>query len=89
MFDVAYFRGLFAERVREFSHDNENARVRVEIVTADGDRHDALQLRAGADGASILTRNARLVFIPYVRIDYVEVSILNDRRIADFQLVVD
>jgi hypothetical protein len=89
VFDAAYFRGIFAERVRGFSHDHEDARVRVEVVTPNGERHDALQLRAAAAGGTILTRDARLVFIPYARIAYVEVTILHDRRIPEFQLIVD
>lgn len=89
MFDIAYFRGLFADRVREFSHDHEDARVRVQVVTPNGEQHDALQLRAGETGGTILTRDARLIFVPYSRIAYVEVSILNDHRIPGFELLVD
>lgn len=89
MFDAAYFQGIFAERVRAFSHDNDDARVRVEIVMPNGDRHDALQMRASTNGGTIVTRDARLVFVPYERMAYVEVTILNDRRIPEFQLVVD
>ncbi len=89
MFDIAYFRGLFAERVRQFSHDNADARVRVMVVTPDGEQHDALQLRAGEMGGTILTRDARLVFVPYSGIAYVEVATLNDRRIPEFELLVD
>jgi hypothetical protein len=89
VFDIAYFRGVFAERVREFSHENEDARVRVQVVTPNGERHDALQLRAAEAGGTILTRDERLVFLPYSRIAYVEVTVLQDRRIPGFQLLVD
>jgi hypothetical protein len=86
---MAYFRGLFAERVREFSDDNEAARVRVQFVTPNGEQHDALQLRAGETGGTILTRDVKLIFLPYSRIAYVEVTILNDHRIPAFELLVD
>jgi hypothetical protein len=89
VFDIAYFSGLFAERVREFSHDNGDARVRVQIVTVNGEQHDALHLRAGDTGGTVLTRDARLIFVPYAHIAYVEVEILNDRRIPGFELLVD
>jgi hypothetical protein len=89
VFDIAYFRGAFADRVREFSHENGDARVRVQIVTANGEQHDALNLRAGETGGTVLTRDARLIFVPYARISYVEVTILNDRRIPGFELLVD
>lgn len=89
MFDAAYFQGIFAERVREFSREHEDARVRVEIVTPNGERHDAVQFRAAAAGGIILTRETRLVFVPYPRIAYVEVAVLTDRRIPPFELVVD
>lgn len=89
MFDAAYFSGLFAERVREFSRDNGDERVRVQIVTPDGEQHDALSLRAGETGGTIKTRDDRLIFVPYARIAYVEVSILTDRRIPGFELLVD
>lgn len=89
MFDSAYFRGTFAERVREFSHENEDARVRVQIVTLDGEQHDALHLRAGDTGGTVLTRDERLVFVPYSNIAYVEVAVLNDLRVPGFELRVD
>lgn len=89
MFDVAYFSGLFAERVREFSADNDDARVRVRIVTLDGEQHDALHLRAGETGGTVMTRDERLVFVPYANIAYVEVAVLNDLRVPGFELRVD
>jgi hypothetical protein len=86
--DMEFFRGEFADRVREFSHDHDNAHVRLEVVTPNGERHDALQLRAAEAGATVTTRDARLVFVPYSRIAYIEVAILQDHRIAGFQLLV-
>jgi hypothetical protein len=89
VFDIAYFQGLFADRVREFSHDHGDAAVRVQIVTANGAQHDSLQLRAGETGGTVVTRNERLLFVPYSNIAYIEVAILNDHRMQGFELLVD
>ena len=88
VFDMAYFGGTLADRVREFSHDNNNAHLRLEVVTLNGERLDALQLRADENGTSISTRDDRLIFLPYSLIAYVDVAILQDRRIAGVQLSV-
>jgi hypothetical protein len=85
---MAYFGGAFAERIREFSHDHADAHVRLELVTLNGERLDALQLRADEKGTSISTRDDRLVFLPYSLIAYVDVAILRDHRVAGFQLSV-
>jgi hypothetical protein len=85
---MAYFGGAFADRVREFSHDHNDAHVRLEVVTLNGERLDALQLRADEKGTSISTRDDRLVFLPYSLIAYVDLAILKDRRVAGFQLSV-
>jgi hypothetical protein len=85
---MAYFGGAFAERVREFSHDHNDGHVRLEVVTLNGERLDALQLRADEKGTSITTRDDRLVFLPYSLIAYVDVAILRDNRVAGFQLSV-
>lgn len=83
---MAYFGGHFAERVRRFRHDHHDANVRLEVVTLNGERLDALQLDADETGTSISTRDNRLVFLPYSLIAYVDVAILQDHRIAGFQL---
>jgi hypothetical protein len=88
MFDMAYFGGAFAERVREFSHEHNDAHLRLEVVTPNGERLDALELRADEQGASISTRDNRLLFLPYSLIAYLDVAILQDRRVAGFQLSV-
>ena len=85
---MAYFGATFADRVREFTLEHDNAHVRLEIVTASGDRLDALQLRADEKGTSISTRDDRLVFLPYSLIAYLEIAILRDHRIPGFQLSV-
>jgi hypothetical protein len=85
---MAYFGGAFAERVREFRHAHNDANVRLEVVTLNGERLDALQLHADEIGTSISTRDDRLVFLPYSLIAYVDVAILQDHRIAGFQLSV-
>jgi hypothetical protein len=83
---MAYFGGAFAERVREFSHEHDDAHVRLEVVTLSGERLDAQQLRADEKGTTISTRDDRLVFLPYSLIAYVDVAILRDHRVAGFQL---
>lgn len=85
---MAYFGGAFANRVREFSSEHDDAHVRLEVVTPSGERLDALQLLADEKGTSISTRDDRLVFLPYSLIAYVELAILKDRRVAGFQLSV-
>jgi hypothetical protein len=85
---MAFFGGAFAERVREFSHDHNDANVRLEVVTLNGERLDALQLSAVETGTRVSTRDKRLVFLPYSLIAYVDVAILQDHRIAGFQLVL-
>src|SRR5512144_1141845 len=88
VFDMAYFGGTFAEGVRDFSHDHDDANVRLALVTQNGERLDALHLRADETGASISTRDDRLIFLPYSLIAYVDVAILQDYRVAGFQLAV-
>ena len=85
---MAYFGGAFAERVREFRHDHNDANVRLEVVTLNGERLDALKLDADETGTSISTRDDRLLFLPYSLIAYVDVAILQDHRIAGFKLSV-
>ena len=74
--------------MREFSRDHSDARVRLELVTLNGERLDALQLRADEKGTSISTRDDRLVFLPYSLIAYVDIAILRDHRVPGFQLSV-
>jgi hypothetical protein len=88
VFDVAFFGGAFAERVREFSHEHDDAHVRLEVLTLNGERLDAVQLSAVESGATLSTRDERLIFLPYSQIAYVEVAILKDHRVAGFQLSV-
>jgi hypothetical protein len=88
VFDMAFFGGAFAERVRSFSHEHDDAHVRLEVVTPNGERHDALQLTAVETGATVVTRDSRLLFVPYSRIAYVEVAILQDHRIPGFELLL-
>jgi hypothetical protein len=89
MFDMAFFGGPFAERVREFSHDHNGANVRLEVVTLTGEHLDVLQLSAVESGTRLSTRDDRLVFVPYPHIAYLDVAILKDHRIAGFRLSVD
>ena len=89
MFDAAYFSGAFAERVREFSQKNDAAQLRLHVVILSGERLDALELRASKTGASLSTRDDRLLFLPYEQIAYVDVAILTDRRVPGFRLSLD
>jgi hypothetical protein len=85
---MAYFGGAFAERVREFTEEHDDAHIRLEVVTLSGERLDALELRADEQGTSVSTRDNRLVFLPYSLIAYLDVATLQDRRVASFQLSV-
>ena len=87
MFDADFFfsRG-FLERIQEFSRDHEDANLRLEVVTVGGERFDTLQLKAAEDGARLSTRDDRLVFLPFPHIAHIEVAILQDHRVASFQL---
>jgi hypothetical protein len=89
VFDMAFFGGAFSERVRAFSHAHQDANVRLEVVTLNGERLDALELSAVESGTRVSTRDNRLVFLPYSLIAYVDVAILQDHRIAGFQLLLD
>ncbi len=88
VFDRTFFGGAFAEAVREFSRDHENAEVRLEVVTLTGERLDAMRLSAVEIGTTLFTRDERMVFLPYSQIAYVDVAILKDHRVSGFQLLV-
>jgi len=85
---MAFFSGPFAERVRAFSHNYNDANVRLEVVTLTGERLDTLQLSAVESGTRLSTRDERLVFVPYAHIAHLDVAILKDHRIAGFELSV-
>jgi hypothetical protein len=88
VFEKAFFGRTFADRVRKFSGEHDDAKVRLEVVTLSGERLDALELSAVDTGATLSTRDNRLLFLPYAQIAYVEVAILHDHRVAGFQLSV-
>jgi hypothetical protein len=83
---MTFFGRDFAERVREFSRQHDDANVRVEVVTLTGERLDVLRMRAIETGTRLSTRDDRLVFLPYPHIAYIDLSALQDHRIAGFQL---
>jgi hypothetical protein len=90
VFDADFFfsRG-FLETLQEFSRDHGeygDANLRVEVVTLTGDRLDTMQLDAVENGTRLSTRDERLVFVPYQQIAYLDVSILQDHRVAGFRL---
>ena len=86
MFDKAFFEEEFAKRVTEFSREREGANVKVEVVALTGERFDTLRLRAVITGARLLTRDDRLVFLPYPNIATIEISVFQDHRIPGFRL---
>jgi hypothetical protein len=87
MFDAHFFSSRdFADAVRQFSRDNEDMNVRLEVVTLEGERLDTLRIKAVADGARLSTRDGRLVFLPYLHIAHIDFSVLQDHRIPGFQL---
>jgi hypothetical protein len=85
MFNVAFFGKSFVKRIEDFSRDHDGAHVRLEVVTTSGERLDALEFKALEDGTRLSTRDDRLVFLPYSLIAYIDVSILQDRRVPGFQ----
>ncbi len=87
MFDADFFFSAdFVETVRAFSREHEDMNVRLEVVTLNGERLDTLRLTAVENGARLATRDDRLIFLPYPHIAYIDVSLLQDHRIAGFQL---
>jgi len=89
VFDVGYFSGAFADRVREFSTKHDDAHLRLSVVILSGERLDALELRASQSGASLSTRDDRLLFLPYEQIAYLDLAVLTDRRVPGFELSID
>lgn len=87
VFDEAFFGSAFGERVREFSLEHGSLGLRVEVVTRGGERLDTLELTALETGTRLVTRDERLVFLPYAQIAHVDVSPLRDHRVAGFQLL--
>ena len=86
MFDQAFFGEEFEKRVREFSREHEGLGVRVEVVTLEADRLDVLELHAVDAGVRLVTRDDRLVFLPYANIAHLDVALLRDHRIVGFEL---
>ena len=86
MFDQAFFEGDFAERALEFVREHDGLGIAVELVTAGGERLDVLEILATDEGVRLVTRDERLVFLPYAQIAHVDVSGLRDHRMASFQL---
>jgi hypothetical protein len=86
VFDRAFFGEEFETRVREFSREHEGLGVRVEIVTLEAERLDVLELHTVDTGVRLVTRDDRLVFLPYASIAHLDVSLLRDHRIAGFEL---
>jgi hypothetical protein len=85
VFDEVFFGSEFPERVQEFSREHGGLGVRVDVVTLSGERLDALEIVAVEAGARLVTREERLVFLPYAQIAHVDVSLLRDHRMAGFE----
>lgn len=87
MFDRAFFDGPdFADRVREFIASKGTLGIRLEVVTLSGERLDTLEIEPAKTGARLVTRDERLVFVPYAQMAHVDVSALRDHRTASFEL---
>ena len=86
MFDESFFGKEFAKRAREFSRERGGLGVRVELVTDGGERLDVLEMKASNDGIRLVTRDERLVFLPYAHLAHVDVALLRDHRIEAFEL---
>jgi hypothetical protein len=86
VYDEGFFGREFAERVEEFRREREGLGVRVEIVTLEGERLDVLDIVSGDAGVRLVTRDDRLVFLPYAHIAHVDVTLLRDHRITSFEL---
>jgi len=86
MFDESFFLKEFPKRTREFSRERGGLGVRLEFVTREGDRLDVLEMKPGNDGIRLVTRDERLVFLPYGEITHLDVSLLRDHRVESFEL---
>jgi hypothetical protein len=88
VFDEAFFATGLPEKARQFSREHgEDMGISVEVVTLAGDRLDILEVTAAEDGVMLVTRDTRLVFLPYPNITHVDVSLLRDHRIPSAQLL--
>ena len=88
VFDESFFEKEFAKRAREFSREHGGLGVRLEFVTREGERLDVLEMKSSGDGVRLVTRDERLVFLPYGEIAHVDVSLLRDHRVDSFELPV-
>jgi hypothetical protein len=86
VFDETFFGKEFARRAKEFAREHGGLGLRVEVVTSSGDRLDVLEIKASSDGTRLVTRDERLVFLPYAQIAHVDVTLLRDHRIEAFEL---
>lgn len=86
MFDEAFFTAELPERALEFVRERGGLGMRVDVVTRGGERIDVLAIRPETVGARLVTRDDRLVFVPYEHIAHVDVSLLLDHRIESFEL---
>src|SRR5262245_26715496 len=86
VFDHAFFEGEFAEKALDFVREHEGLGIAVEVATASGDHLDVLEILAMEEGVRLVTRDQRLVFLPYAQIAHVNVSALLDHRTASFRL---
>jgi len=86
VFDESFFGKEFPKRAREFSRDRGGLGVRLEFVTREGERLDVLELKSSGDGVRLVTRDERLVFLPYDEITHVDISLLRDHRVESFEL---
>lgn len=89
MFDESFFAKEFPKRAYEFSREHGGLGARLEFVTREGERLDVLELKADKEGVRLVTRDERLVFLPYSEIAHLDVSLLRDHRVESFELSPD
>jgi hypothetical protein len=89
VFSESFFAKEFPKRALEFSRERGGLGVRLEFVTREGERLDVLELKPGNDGVRLVTRDERLVFVPYGEITHLDVSLLRDHRVESFELPAD
>lgn len=90
VFNQTFFVGEFAEKTREFVRAHGGLGIAVEFVTLGGERLDVLEIQAiEGEGMTLVTRDERLVFLPYAQLAHVAVMAQRDHRTASFQLLTN
>ena len=86
MFDRDFFRREFPQTVQAFSDERESVPVRVVVSTVGGRDFDIQRMTSNDTGATLYTREDRMIFLPYGMIEHIQVSVAEDRRVQGFEL---